>query len=228
MVVESPKVRIKKVTKRKQESRESSVLFELPPIKTQTKLKRHPKDEKVFTYSGLKKSSIDNLQKSILELGGSRLERKFTNATTHLILEKPYEKTEKVLLAIIRGIWIVDIGYVTASRDKGSWDWEEPYELQKFLPAIGMTRADRDFIGNSYRLTLLRGINVFVDPKVKNGVEVIKNLVTLLGGRIVGQSAAKYIISDTASDGVSVSPLWLSDSISEGFLKSAEKYFVQR
>lgn len=198
------------------------------PTQSQLVNKSYSKYQRIFACSKLSLGEYEALKSLCKNLEGrSKIDAQVTKYTTHIIVHKPYLKTEKVLLGIIFGTWIIDASYITDSLAANHWLPEESYELKSFLPAIGVTRFERHLIGKTYRLQIFKGIHLFIDPDIKAGKEIIKNFVTLMGGVVVENvKLATYVIADTILEGKipTLASVWVTDSLCAGSLKSIKPY----
>lgn len=193
--------------------------------------------QRFFVYSGLDANSKSLCKACVKELSGKNgkasIENHISKHTTHLMLQKPYAKTQKVLLAILRGVWVLDINYMTACKTAGFWVQEELYEVNGFLPGIAMARAERETFGNEYRLKLFSGKKFFVDPNILAGVNDIKNFIKLGGGKIMENGVeATYLIQDEpredSPNDFQISSTWITDSIAAGVLQPIKNYLLRR
>lgn len=214
--------------------RQSNDLFTKEPAKTQKNITQmmtqaRQKYGRVVVCSGVDEEAKALVKETCKELPGkTRFEGQVTERTTHLIVTKPCNKTEKLLLAIIFGVWIVDISFIHKSKAAGNWVSEDTHELRNFLPAIGITRYERQTWGPNFRLSLLKGMNIFVHPDVAAGQDSIENFAKLMGAKLTVQALAKYAIADSYCEGtVTVQSAWITDSISAGHLKSIKPYQIK-
>jgi hypothetical protein len=135
---------------------------------------------------------------------------------THLVLDGEV-KTQKTLFAFARGVPIVDFKWIEASNTAKSWQDHNKY--------LTFETGAKSRLLN--RGKILKGLEIFLDPSVTNPKpEVIKQLVTLAGGRIVTSvSSAELIILGHSKDqdwaGLGSQPPcvtleWLYDSLTRG------------
>lgn len=214
-------------------SRDSSELFTPAPLRTQTEASHNStticKYLKIFVCSGLDRDEVAILKELAVSLEGRcKVDAHVTPHASHVITKKPYPKTEKLLLALIYGTWVLDYTYITQSREAGHWLNEDGFEIKGFLPAVGVTRFERQTFGPSYKLSILKGINIFISSNVKANKDSLANFVTLLGGSLVDLDEAKYVIADEEVVGkVTLASTWITDSIGSAHLKPPRAYLLK-
>lgn len=212
----------------------------LPSTSHQTgqRTKESSRKTHVFVSTGLDKEGRTLLKSCVKQLSSSRTRNKceiqsfVDKSATHLIMQEPYSKTQKLLLAILHGIWILNVDYLKACLEKKQWLPEEFYEVKNFLPGIGLSRAEREIFGPSYKMSLFSGIKFYVAPNLSVGAQEIKEFIILSNGVVAGLDEANYQIRDELngnySTEVQVTPGWITESIGAGHCKNVRKYLLVR
>lgn len=202
-------------------------------------IRERSKSLRTFVGTGLDKDSRTLLKTCVKQLSRTSKSQKseiqaFINKrATHLIMQEPYTKTQKLLLAILHGIWILNVDYLKACLDNKMWLPEESYEVKNFLPGISLSRAEREIFGTSYKMRLFSSMKIYVCPQLSAGAEEIREFIELADGKLVDTpDEAKYQIRDEVCENfgmdVQVAVGWITDSIGAGHCKCVSKYLLGR
>eukprot|EP01125_Pyxidicula_operculata_P021024 TRINITY_DN7945_c0_g1_i2.p1 TRINITY_DN7945_c0_g1~~TRINITY_DN7945_c0_g1_i2.p1 ORF type:complete len:175 (-),score=31.47 TRINITY_DN7945_c0_g1_i2:155-679(-) len=98
--------------------------------------------------------------------------------TTHLVLGKQ-QRTEKVLLAISRGIWVLTADWIRKSHKNRKWAKESDYEAMKWFPGCIKSREARetsDFLFKNMKFNL--------GTKTQFPGDKLESIITNLGGEM--------------------------------------------
>jgi len=192
------------------------------PKKNTKKSKKN--DEGITKYyiatSGFKVSGEETLQE-LAEFGHKMdktiIQDSLSPKTTHLLVHKVNGKvlrTMKVLGAIANGLWIMDVSWLHASIEKGTWEEESKYET-KFFPGAILSRK----IKAQGKEPLFKGLKFYINQTIAQKSEV-QNLLSDSGGEIVRKFSdadicitGKQMQSDSQGKTAVVSEKWLYESL---------------
>ena len=97
---------------------------------------------RMFQLSNLRLKDLDpKMVSSLHKIGGQIVEKPdIDRGCTHLIVGY-ISKTEKILLALAKGIWILKEDFLRDSVEHGDWQQEEPYDWGegKVKPGFGIS-----------------------------------------------------------------------------------------
>ncbi|XP_063701264.1 microcephalin-like [Culicoides brevitarsis] len=209
-----------------------------PPASTQkfTQSSQKPR-RRVFVATGLGEEGRRLLKQCVKKLNSKRepceIQSFVDSRATHLIMQEPYAKTQKLLLSIINGIWVLNLNFVKASLECSQWLCEEPFEVKTFLPGICLSRAEREIFGESYSMRLFSKQKFFVANQLNAGPEEIREFIKLCGGIVVTDTKdATYQVRDELCEEEpfegQVLATWVTDSIGAGHRKNVKNYLLAK
>jgi len=141
----------------------------------------------VIAMSGLDNATRKACAEAIESLkGGFKIfqEESGSPRITHLICSREEKRTEKMLLAIASGAWILPPKWVLQSKEQGKWLDEHKFERKgKASKAASLARADQ--ATNSKRNTLLARYSLKLAGGTHSKTQTLKKLITALGGSVV-------------------------------------------
>ncbi|KAG4073467.1 hypothetical protein HA402_000691 [Bradysia odoriphaga] len=182
-----------------------------------------------LAYSNMNPEQVNVINKAIATLGKFKVEPNVTKKTTHLVTFDS-KRTQKVLRAIIRGLWIINYDWVTSSLEAGTWLYEEPFENRTVSSAVSMCRAESQAFGSKYKIEIFGHIEpIYISSQCR--CPALKELYTMCGGRVTNsRQTAKYIVTDKFKDKVSqrcVHSDWILDSIAAANCKTLSSYVLK-
>jgi len=181
-------------------------------------LKRKPKY--ILSESGLSPKQMRFVKDAISELGSdfSLSNEEYDSTSTHLLLDgKKYRRTVKVVNAIIRGIWVVDLKWLKKCLKRKFHVAEEKYECISTIPVLPQLREWR--ISGVLQEKLLAGFDFCLDPEIGSSsltFDAIKMLIRNANGRIVtNKEDAHFEIVTSPIPGKTKqrSKIWLVDCL---------------
>jgi len=152
------------------------------------KLKMAKLSKKVIMYSGLEQDDVDFVFQVAQKLGEFQVEDGAGAMMTHLIYSGN-KRTMKLLYAIAKRAWILDVSYIYESFEFGGWLAEKEYEsagapAKKLRDAYGPLFKDTRFYFNG-------GTNDHF-PSINLGE--VKVLVKLAGGKVAEKPEESDVI----------------------------------
>uniref|UniRef100_A0A336K1X2 CSON013513 protein n=1 Tax=Culicoides sonorensis TaxID=179676 RepID=A0A336K1X2_CULSO len=200
--------------------------------------KNHTSHSRVFVSSGLENENRKLFKSAIKQISSftktkTDIQSVINKNTTHLIVQEPYAKTQKLLLAILHGIWILKINYLKDCLKKKQWLPEEMYEISEFLPGISLSRAERQVFGKNYKMRLFNKKKLYICPNLNAGAAEIREFIELSDGVVTEKiEEAQFQIRDEVDldcdQNCQISSMWITDSIGAGHLKDVRKYLLNR
>ncbi|XP_033235089.1 microcephalin [Drosophila pseudoobscura] len=194
--------------------------------------KRRSRVIRTLVHTNMHQGQVQVIQKAIRKLRGMRLDPTVTNRTTHLVSLEP-RRTLNLLRGLMRGVWIVNFGWIQDSLNAGKWLNEEKYELKKFSRAIEICRTERQAFGIHYHCELFRYMEPFYVSSLCRPIEFnnMKELLLLGGAKMTeNRFKAKYIIGDkrrVVDDRIYLTPYWVLDSITAMQIQKFGKYLMK-
>ncbi|XP_033252958.1 microcephalin-like isoform X1 [Drosophila miranda] len=194
--------------------------------------KRRSRVIRTLVHTNMHQGQVQGIQKAIRKLRRMRLDPTVTNRTTHLVSVEP-RRTLNLLRGLMRGVWIVNFGWIQDSLNAGKWLNEEKYELKKFSRAIEICRTERQAFGIHYHCELFRYMEPFYVSSLCRPIEFnnMKELLLLGGAKMTeNRFKAKYIIGDkrrVVDDRIYLTPYWVLDSITAMQIQKFGKYLMK-
>ncbi|XP_055686811.1 mediator of DNA damage checkpoint protein 1 [Lutzomyia longipalpis] len=225
------------VVPKKDDKRRSTLEFEVdtavvkPPKEDEKNKKK--KEDPTIVITNIYGKDKNFVEEAVKKLGYFRMERTVTRATTHLVTLNNPSRTLNMMRALIRGVWIVNLDWIKASVAAAKWLPEEPYEMHKFAPAVRLNRTERQLLGNSFKMDLLRDtMPIYVSPRCSVPLKEMQELIVLCGGRVATKAQAKLILgakgTQCPNGTTCVTSSWILESILARRVLPTTPYVVQQ
>ncbi|XP_014782751.1 microcephalin [Octopus bimaculoides] len=146
-------------------------------------------------------------------------------STTHVICGMP-RRTLNVLFALSQGCWLVSKEWVSASMEAGCWLDENKFELVASYPVAQLYREQKQL--NSGPKVFDECGSIYVSAVKAPPKKDLIQLLQLCGGKVKNTicNASIYIGEEYHPSMISVTPLWIFDSISSGTALPFDDYML--
>ncbi|KAG1458658.1 hypothetical protein G6F56_006344 [Rhizopus delemar] len=173
-----------------------------------------------IVFSSLTPEEHTKYSKIVQKLGTFEIAIEVNDRTTHVITGKK-RYTKATLLGLVKGLWLLNPEWLSASEKAGKYLREEEYERVEWYPRIEMARKGLSFIPTTSRFK--------VSSNVGTGPAFIESLIKQAGGNVVKEvEEANLVISNEHMDidTTVVSEKWVFDSIEQWIYLSTDTYTI--
>jgi hypothetical protein len=138
--------------------------------------------------SGFTAGDEATLRPILTHLGDMRIVDSVTAQTTHVLSNS--KRTQKVMLGIARGLWVVSPDWVYQSLEAGHWLPEGPFECGAAFPGAPKSREAKQAAAAAavaktpYHVTLFEGKTFLLGPQTSLPLADLGALIKLCGGKV--------------------------------------------
>ncbi|XP_029638881.2 breast cancer type 1 susceptibility protein homolog [Octopus sinensis] len=181
--------------------------------------------KKYLVMTSLSTSDQEMVKSVAKTLGECVISDNVKKSTTHVICGMP-RRTLNVLFALSQGCWLVSKEWVSASMEAGCWLDENKFELVASYPVAQLYREQKQL--NSGPKVFDKCGSIYVSAVKAPPKKDLIQLLQLCGGKVKNTicNASIYIGEEYHPSMISVTPLWIFDSISSGTALPFDDYML--